>query len=106
MQLPKEATLNEYLGYIRGLPLNDDPSLFGLHPNADISCAQAETFKSLATLLSLQPKVAGGESASQEEVSTNIAKSILSKLPGSIDLQLALKKYAFELSKFKMLRNK
>ncbi|KAK6626143.1 hypothetical protein RUM43_006448 [Polyplax serrata] len=92
-QLAKETTLVEYLAYIRGLPLNDDPSLFGLHANADISCAQAETFKALNTLLSLQPKVAGGESASQEEVTSKLAMSILGKIPSSIDLQKALQKY-------------
>lgn len=92
MQLPKETTLSEYLTYIRGLPLNDDPSLFGLHANADISCAQAETFRALNILLSLQPKVGGEESVSQEEVTAKLIRNIVAKLPANIDLRAALLK--------------
>ena len=40
--------------------MNAYPELFGLHENADITCAQNETFATLSTLLSLQPRVAGG----------------------------------------------
>lgn len=35
--------MEEYTQYIRSLPLNDDPSLFGLHPNANITYAVTET---------------------------------------------------------------
>lgn len=31
-----------------------DPDIFGLHENADMTCAQAESFELLETYLSLQ----------------------------------------------------
>lgn len=66
--------------------MNDDPELFGLHPNADITCAQAQTYNCLATLLKLQPKQVGGAAASQEEVTSASAAQILQQLPPDFDL--------------------
>lgn len=54
-----DATFEEYIEYIKTFPLNDDPALFGMHPNADISFAQAETYACLNTLLALQPREVG-----------------------------------------------
>lgn len=66
--------------------MNDDPELFGLHPNADITSAQSQTYNCLATLLKLQPKQVGGAAASQEEVTTATATQILKQLPPDFDL--------------------
>lgn len=71
----------EYVAYIRTLPVNDLPSLFGMHTNADITCAQAETYSCLSVLLSLQPRTVGAAAASQEEVTTQLAKNIVSSVP-------------------------
>lgn len=81
-----ESSYQQYLDYIKTLPLNDDPELFGLHDNANISCTQAETYVALETLLSLQPRDVGGASASVEEVTGNLAKDILAFLPDEFDL--------------------
>ena len=43
-----------YLREIDKLPLNAEPEVFGLHPNADIVCEQNATFELFDTLLSLQ----------------------------------------------------
>lgn len=82
----------EYLEYIRKLPLNDEPQLFGLHSNADISCAQAYTYTCLSTLLLLQPKQVGGAAASSEDVTTNAALGILDILPKTFNLDFISKK--------------
>ncbi|PSN46072.1 Dynein heavy chain 1 [Blattella germanica] len=92
-KLPTSKMLDEYLFYIRSLPINDDPELFGLHPNADISYAQSETLKCLATLLALQPRVVGGAAQSQEEVTTNIALSIDAETPLPFTLEDISAKY-------------
>lgn len=57
-----------YLSYIRGLPINDTPEIFGLHDNANISFAQNETFALLGAVARLQPRagLAGGKT--REEV--------------------------------------
>ncbi|KAK4887372.1 hypothetical protein RN001_003643 [Aquatica leii] len=92
-QQKPETTLNEYLDYIKRLPLNDEPQLFGLHSNADISCAQAYTYQCLNTLLLLQPKQVGGAAASQEEVTSNMALGILEVLPKRFNLGKISEKY-------------
>ena len=44
------------MDYIRHLPINDTPEIFGLHDNANITFAQNETFSLLNGILQLQPK--------------------------------------------------
>ncbi|RLU27111.1 hypothetical protein DMN91_000910 [Ooceraea biroi] len=85
-KLPATASFNNYLDYIKGFPLNDDPSLFGMHSNADISCAQAETYACLATLLSLETKEIGVAAVSIEEVTTQITNDMLATIPEQFDL--------------------
>lgn len=81
------------MDYIKTFPLNDDPSLFGLHSNADISCANAYTSACLATLLALQPKQVGGAASSQEEVTAQAAVTILQNVPKQFDVDLILERY-------------
>ncbi|XP_049940877.1 dynein axonemal heavy chain 1-like, partial [Schistocerca serialis cubense] len=92
-QLPADALLADYVDYIRTLPLNDDPALFGLHANADISYAQSETYSCLATLLALQPRVVGGEAQSQEEVTSSSARAVLQQVPHPFNLSHVSEKY-------------
>lgn len=60
--------LQGYLQYVKGLPLNDSPELFGLHDNADITFAQNETFALLGAISQLQPKTITLGGHSREEV--------------------------------------
>ncbi|KAF5308293.1 hypothetical protein FQR65_LT06286 [Abscondita terminalis] len=92
-QQPSDATYADYMEYIKHLPLNDEPHLFGLHSNADISSAQAYTYQCLSTLLLLQPKQVGGVAASQEEVTANMALGILDILPKRFNLGDIAEKY-------------
>lgn len=54
--------------YVRDLPINDTPEIFGLHDNANITYAQNQALTQLAELLKLQPKTASGGGKSREEV--------------------------------------
>jgi dynein heavy chain, axonemal len=38
---PSAGTIDDYLEYISGLPLNPSPEAFGMHDNADITNAQS-----------------------------------------------------------------
>lgn len=57
-----------YLHYIRGLPINDTPEIFGLHDNANITFAQNETESLLHGILQMQPRSSTGAGRSREEV--------------------------------------
>lgn len=81
----------------------DNPELFGLHTNADITSAQALTYNCLATLLKLQPKQVGGAATSQEEDVSNAAKNILDHLPRDFDLIHIMKKYVLSFPFLKLI---
>ena len=57
-----------YMEYMRSLPINDTPEMFGLHDNANITFAVNETYQLLNGVVKLQPKSKSGGGRSQEEV--------------------------------------
>ena len=61
-------SIQGYMAYIKSLPINDTPEIFGLHDNANITFAQNETFNMLGGLLLLQPKSSSGGGMTREEV--------------------------------------
>lgn len=63
-----------YLSYIKGLPLNDMPEIFGLHDNANITFAQNETYTLFNAIIQLQPKSSSVGGQSREEVGHNRGK--------------------------------
>ncbi|CAG5057893.1 unnamed protein product [Parnassius apollo] len=93
-QQPPSATIEDYTKYLRTLPLNDDPALFGLHSNANISYAVSETQYCLNTLRDLQPKeVSSDGGISTEEKLERAAKDILEVLPSQLDVQFISENY-------------
>ncbi|KAI4827725.1 hypothetical protein KUCAC02_031097 [Chaenocephalus aceratus] len=67
-QIDTDLDIKGYLAYIRGLPINDTPEIFGLHDNANISFAQNESFALLGALVRLQPRASSAGGKSLEEV--------------------------------------
>lgn len=64
------------------LPLTDSPEVFGLHINADITYQTNTATSILDTILSIQPKDAGGGTGeTRESVVFNQAHEMLMKLP-------------------------
>ena len=82
----------EFLDFIRTFPLSPGPEAFGLHDNADITCAQNETFDLMADLLQCQPKSASGGGDRDQEI-LNLANDILKRIPAKLDLITAQEKY-------------
>lgn len=64
-----------------------------MHPNADISFAQAETYACLNTLLALQPREVGIAAASIEEVTSQLASEMLATMPPIFNLSAIHQKY-------------
>ncbi|XP_054939233.1 dynein axonemal heavy chain 1-like [Physeter macrocephalus] len=92
-QIQPTYDLNGYLSYIKSLPLNDMPEIFGLHDNANITCAQNETYTLLGTIVQLQPKSSSAGGQRREEIVEDVAQNILHKVPEPISLQRVMTKY-------------
>ena len=70
-----------YISAIRALPITPQPEIFGLHENADITCAQNEVNQTFELVLSLQPRMSSGGGKSRDEVIGEVAASIASSTP-------------------------
>lgn len=84
----------EYLEYLGEWPLNPLPEVFGLHDNADITCAQNNTNSILSVVLSLVSSGgAGGTDQSRDVQLMNTATEITQKLPQPLDEAAFFKRY-------------
>lgn len=57
--MPEDPDYEECLIYIRSLPINQQPEVFGLHENADIAKDNREAMQLLAGALLTQPHISG-----------------------------------------------
>ena len=89
--VPTTGPLDSYREYVKGLPLDDNPEIFGMHENANISFQAQETYNILKTCLSIQPRTGGGKSGakSPDEIASELAADILDKLPPALDMEEA-----------------
>jgi len=90
---PPTGTRSDYLSHIGKMPFNPHPSVFGLHENADIACAQSATNTMCETLLSLQAKVSGGKGRSRDDILADSAKGILDLGLKTFELDEVMQKY-------------
>lgn len=84
---PQPGTIDEVRTYIDNLPLEDDPEVFGLHPNANITFQQKTVFEFMSTLTSINPKVSekGGGGVSNNDLVLAMAIDIQNKIPDRIE---------------------
>lgn len=83
---PHEGPLADVKNYINQLPLEDDPEVFGLHPNANITFEQKTVREFMETILMIQPRIAGGKATkSDEDIVADMAKEILKILPKTLN---------------------
>ncbi|KAM9856968.1 dynein axonemal heavy chain 1 [Aulostomus maculatus] len=92
-QIDRSLDIKGYLGYIRGLPINDTPEIFGLHDNANISFAQNETFALLGAVVRLQPRASSAGGKTLEEIVEEIVAGIAEKIPQPFSVQEVMEKY-------------
>merc|ERR1719428_739940 len=85
---PNAQSQDEFLTFLRTLPLTPSPEVFGLHENCNISCAQAETNDLLEGILNMAPREGGsGGGKSPEEVMDEMAASIQEQCPEPFDME-------------------
>lgn len=88
---PNATGQDEFLDYLRGLPIMTPPEVFGLHENCEITCAEAESMAMLADVLNLSASGGGGGGGggkSPEELQDELAAELLSQTPQPFDLDL------------------
>ncbi|KAI8907759.1 dynein heavy chain and region D6 of dynein motor-domain-containing protein [Powellomyces hirtus] len=86
---PPDGDLSSFRAYIDKLPFTEEPSVFGMHENADISFQVQETRRLLRSILEVQPRLvtaSGGRSS--EEIVTGLATTILDDWPAVLVLEL------------------
>jgi len=93
---PPAADQLDYLNYIKDLPLNPSPEVFGLHDNAEIITAENITRTLLQNILSTQPRAASKSGKSPEEIIIELAASLEKNVPPVFDFDAIYKKYPTE----------
>jgi len=92
---PKAApTVNDYIEYIRSLPLAPMPEAFGLHDNCNITCAQDQAMKLLLGMQSMVSAGGGGEGGkSADDEMDETAASIQDRLPKPFALDVCEERF-------------
>jgi dynein heavy chain, axonemal len=83
----------DYIDYIKTMPLNPKPEAFGLHNNAEITTSTIQTSMLLESMIAMQPKTSSGKGKSREEIIGEQCKFLQSKTPPPFDLDLVQKKF-------------
>lgn len=83
---PPEGTLAETRAYIDTLPLDEDPEVFGMHPNANIAYEKFTVGMLNDTVLMIQPRVSSkGAGKTPDEVVQDMCRDILSRMPAKLN---------------------
>jgi dynein heavy chain len=87
---PGGASQDDFLNYLRGLPIMTPPEVFGLHENCEITCAEAESFALLEDVMSLGSGASGGGGGgggkTPEEVMDELAVELIAQTPPEFNL--------------------
>ena len=115
---PPSGQYESYVEYIKNvLPLNDEPEVFGMHTNANITSGLNYSNELLFKVLELQPQISDGGASSTDNIIKQKCKEIIGSIPKAFDLEEASKDYPVryvesmntvlqqELIRFNNLRN-
>ncbi|XP_076243948.1 dynein heavy chain 3, axonemal [Calliopsis andreniformis] len=92
--LPEDTGYEGCIKYIRNLPMNQHPEVYGLHENADITKDNQESMQLLQGALLTQSHITGGGvERDMDEMVYNLCADILSKMHPEFDTLEVSKKY-------------
>lgn len=87
---PPEGPLADTRAYIESLPLDEDPEVFGMHPNANIAYEKFTVGILNDTILMIQPRVASkGAGKTPDELVQDMCREILARLPPVLNKEKA-----------------
>jgi dynein heavy chain len=83
-----------YINYIKERPINDNPEMFGLHDNANITYANNECDALLGAILQAGGTGGGGGGGgNRDKILADLCDDILSKVAKPFDIRLIMLKY-------------
>eukprot|EP00747_Dinoflagellata_sp_TGD_P112719 gnl/TRDRNA2_/TRDRNA2_171542_c1_seq6.p1 gnl/TRDRNA2_/TRDRNA2_171542_c1~~gnl/TRDRNA2_/TRDRNA2_171542_c1_seq6.p1 ORF type:complete len:647 (+),score=142.57 gnl/TRDRNA2_/TRDRNA2_171542_c1_seq6:121-2061(+) len=83
---PNGTSQDDFLNYIKTLPIQPSPEVFGLHENCEITCSESESLSLLEDILSMAPRASGGGGKSAEESMDETASELIGQTPKTFDL--------------------
>jgi dynein heavy chain len=90
---PPKGSYDSYVGYIKALPLNQNPEVFGIHENGDIAKDLNDTRQLFDSILLTQARASSSGGKSSEQIAIELATDILGKLPADFNIGAVQKKY-------------
>jgi len=88
---PGPNSQDDFINYLRALPIMTPPEVFGLHENCEITCAESESMAMLEDVLALGSSSSsggGGGGKSPETVMDELAAELIAMTPKAFDLDL------------------
>ncbi|XP_063979949.1 dynein axonemal heavy chain 1-like [Diachasmimorpha longicaudata] len=83
---PASCTYEHYLNAIMCLPLNDEPEIFGLHYNAELSYATSEAYYCITNLAALQPQSTEQSTGGKTTIRV-VVDNLLTRVPALFDVK-------------------
>ncbi|KAM8971996.1 dynein axonemal heavy chain 3-like [Pelodytes ibericus] len=90
---PSNGAHESYLEYIKSLPLNTDPQVFGLHVNGNITKEHKETAELFDSILTTLPKETSRAGKSSSEIVQELTADILGKIPADFNVEEVMNQY-------------
>jgi dynein heavy chain len=92
---PQKGKYENYIDFIKQLPLNQNPEIFGIHDNGDIARQLAETKLLFDTVITAQgeSKSGGGGQKTSDELLIEISSDILNRIPSAFKIDQVAQKY-------------
>jgi dynein heavy chain, axonemal len=83
---PSIGPLSSVVQYFESLPSSDDPEVFGMHENANVTFNTSESLLLMSTILSLQPRsTGGGVGKSSDDMVLELAELFEAECPDRLD---------------------